>query len=173
MSRYNPPRSIPLPGWIYVLTCPGFPGCCKIGGTGRTATHRAAEPAGEYVTGQPFAIAARVPVSDWPAVQAAVHRMLSDCRVPRSELFRCTPRQAAAVVKAAARAHARPRLGWLTQSHRRNPRRPWRRYRSDDSEAALVLAVLAVAVLLAWIKPPLPSWLPPSSARALVWLERL
>ena len=172
MSRYHPPRPVPLPGWVYVLTCPSFPGCCKIGGTGRTATRRAAELAGEYVTGQPFTIVERVPVSDWPAVEQAAHRMLSDCRLPRSELFRCTPRQARAVVKAAARAHRRPWLGWLTRSTRRSPGRRWNRYRRDNSEAALVFAVLAVAALLAWIKPPVPSWLPPSSARALVWLER-
>ena len=110
---------------------------------------------------------------DWPAVELAAHRMLSDCRVPRSELFRCSPRQARAVVKAAARAHRRPWLGWLSPSPRRSLGRRWNRYRRDDSGAALVLALLAVAVLLAWIKPPVPSWLPPSSARALLWLERL
>ena len=173
MSRFNPPRSVPLPGWVYVLTCPSFPGCCKIGGTGRTATHRAGELVGEYVSGQPFAVTYRIPVSDWPAVEQAAHRMLSDCRVPRSELFRCTPRQARAVVKAAARAHRRPWLGWLMPSSRRRLGRRWNRYRRDDSGAVLVLAVMAVAVLLAWLKPPVPSWLPPSSARVLVWLERL
>jgi len=26
VSRYDPPRSVPLPGWVYVLTCPSFPG---------------------------------------------------------------------------------------------------------------------------------------------------
>jgi len=173
VSRYNPPRSVPLPGWVYVLTCPSFPGCCKIGGTGRTATHRAGELAGEYASGQPFAVVYRVPVSDWHAVELAAHRMLSDRRLPRSELFTCTPRQARAVVKAAARAHRRPWLGWLMPSSRRGSGRRWNRYRRDDSGAALVLAVMAVAVLLAWLKPPVPSWLPPSSARALVWLEGL
>ena len=174
MSRCNPPRSVPLPGYVYVLTCPSFPGCCKIGGTGRTAKHRAGELVGEYVTGQPFTVSYQSkPVSDWPAAELAAHRMLSDRRVPRSELFRCSPRQARAVVKAVARAQARPWLGWLSPRPRRSPGRQWRRYRRDDSGAALVLAVLAVAMLLAWIKPPVPSWLPPSSARALVWLERL
>ncbi len=173
MSRYNP-RSVPLPGWVYVLTCPAFPGCCKIGGTGRTPKHRAAELAGEYVTGQPFTVAYKSPpVSDWPAVELAAHRMLSDCRLPRSELFRCTPWQARAVVKAVSHAHRRPWLGWLSPSPRRSPRRRWNRYRRDDSGVTLVLAVLAVAVLVAWIKPLVPSWLPPSTMHALLWLERL
>ena len=173
MSRYRPPRPVPLPGWVYVLTCASFPGCCKIGGTGRTATHRAAELAGEYVTGQPFTVVFRVPVSDWPAVEAAAHRMLSDCRLPRSELFRCKPRQARAVVKAAARAHRRPWLGWLRRNSRPNNVRPWRRYRRSDNELGLaVLVAFLLAVLVAWQKPPVPAWLPPSSARALVWLER-
>ena len=174
MSRYNPPRSVPLPGYVYILTCPSFPGCCKIGGTGRTARHRAGELVGEYVTGQPFTVSYQSkPVSDWPAAETgrASHVVgLPVCRVPScSGAARARPR---AVVKAVARAQARPWLGWLSPRPRRSPGRQWRRYRRDDSGAALVLAVLAVAMLLAWIKPPVPSWLPPSSARALVWLER-
>ena len=146
----------------------------QIGGTGRTAKHRAGELAGEYATGQPFAVVFRVPVSDWPAVEAAAHRMLSDCRVPRSELFRCTPRQARAVVKAAARAHRRPWLGWLSRSPGRSPGRAWGRYRRSDGGAGSVLLLAALlAGLVIWLKPAAPSWLPPSTARAVLWLERL
>jgi hypothetical protein len=175
VNRYNPPRTVPLPGWVYVLTCPTFPGCCKIGGTGRTAKHRAGELAGEYASGQPFVVIHRQAVSDWAAVELAAHRMLSDCRVPRSELFRCTPRQAGAVVKAAARAHRRPWLGWLLPIPRRSTGRAWGRYRRDDG-GGIILALLAavlLACLVVWLKPAAPSWLPLSSARILVRLERL
>jgi hypothetical protein len=174
VSRYDAPRPVPLPGWVYILTCPSFPGCCKIGGTGRTATHRAGELAGEYVTGQPFAVLYRVPVSDWPAVEAAAHRMLSDCRVPRSELFRCTPRQARAVVKAAARAHARPWLGWLSPRPRRSAQRRWNRYRRGENWPALALLLaMPLAVLVMWLKPPVPSWLPMPAAHVVAILERV
>jgi hypothetical protein len=163
-----------LPGWVYVLTCPTFPGCCKIGGTGRTAKHRAGELAGEYASGQAFALVHREVVSDWAAVELAAHRMLSDCRVPRSELFRCTPEQARAVVKAAARAHRRPWLGWLLPSPRRSTGRAWARYRRDDGAVTfVVLAAVLLACLVVWLKPIAPSWLPPSSARVLMRLERL
>ncbi len=174
MSRYDPQRPVPLPGWVYVLTCPSFPGCCKIGGTGRTAEHRAGELVGEYASEQPFVVVHREVVSDWAAVELAAHRMLSDCRIPRSELFRCTPRQARAVVKAAARAHRRPWLGWLPPGPRRSTGRAWRHYRRDDGAItfALLVAVL-LACLVVWLKPAAPSWLPPSSVRVLMRLERL
>ena len=84
------------PGWVYVLTCPDFPGCCKIGGTGRTAAHRAVELVAEYGTVEAFTVADRHAVADWLAVEQATHRMLSDRRLPRSELFRCTPAEASA-----------------------------------------------------------------------------
>jgi hypothetical protein len=174
VSRYNPPRTVPLPGWVYILTCPAFPGCCKIGGTGRTATHRAGELAGEYVTGQPFAVVYRIPVSDWPAVELAAHRMLSDCRLPRSELFRCRPRQARAVVKAAARAHRHPWLGWLSPGSRRSSGRQWNQYRRGDGAITFaLLAAVLLAGLVVWLKPAAPSWLPPSSAHVMGMLERL
>ena len=121
-----------------------------------------------------FAVVYRVPVSDWPAVELAAHRMLSDRRVPRSELFRCTPRQARAVVKAAARAHARPWLGWLRRQPRRSNARTWRRYRrGDDATGIALLLAMLTAVLVAWLKPPVPSWLPLPVAHIMSVLERV
>ena len=167
---------MPLPGWVYVLTCPTFPGCCKIGGTGRTATHRAAELVNEYATGQPFELVARIAVSDWPAVEASAHRMLSDRRVPRSELFRVSPAEAVRVVKAAARAYERPSL-WRVLLQPRTRQRPpaasWRRPRHDPATGVILVALLALALAVAWLKPVPPSWLPGSVTSSMRWIERL
>ena len=167
---------MPLPGWVYVLTCPTFPGCCKIGGTGRTATHRAAELVNEYQTGQPFELVERIPVADWPAVEASAHRMLSDRRVPRSELFRVSPAEAVRVVKAAARAYERPSL-WRVLLQPRARQRPyaarWRRSRHDPATGVIVLALLLLAVGVAVLKPAPPSWLPVSIGNAVRLLERM
>ena len=166
---------MPLPGWVYVLTCPTFPGCCKIGGTGRTATHRAAELVAEYESGQPFSIVERVPVSDWPAVEASAHRMLSDRRVPRSELFRCQSAEAVKVVRAAAKAHARPSLfRRLAVAPSRVARSSGysRRRRGTNWLPVLLLLSIAAAVL-SIAKPAPPSWLPLPLAGTVALLERL
>lgn len=104
--RQKPPPS--GPGWVYFLTCPDFPGCCKIGGTSRTPTHRALELVTQYRTTSGFTVEAQHAVADWWRVEQTTHRMLSDRRLPRSELFRCSPAEASSVIAAAAQAHAQP-----------------------------------------------------------------
>lgn len=167
------------PGWVYVLTCPDFPHCCKIGGTSRTATHRAAELVGEYGTAARFAVVDRHPVSDWFAVEQAAHRMLSDRRLPRSELFEVAPSEASRVIRAAAAAHAHPWAlsVWLRRlvTGPRSSRPPSgysrRRRGTNWLPLLLLLAVAGAAVTIA--KPAPPSWLPASIARTLLTLERL
>ena len=104
-SQKPPPSG---PGWVYVLTCPDFPDCCKIGGTSRTPTHRALELVIAYGTTSAFTVVARHATADWWTVEQAAHRMLSDHRLPGPKLFRCSPAEASAVIEAAAKGHARP-----------------------------------------------------------------
>jgi hypothetical protein len=174
------------PGWVYVLICPDFPGCCKIGGTGRTATHRAAELVITYGTTSAFAVVDRHAVADWWAVEQATHRMLSDRRLPRSELFQCTPAEASRVIQAAAAAYARPWAGtaWLRRmlflpylpprfaARARRTRWGYRRRGSNDGRAVLLVVVVIAAWLVIW-KPSLPTWLPPPLTQVVMMLERL
>ena len=166
----------PSPGWVYVLTNPAYPGCCKIGGTGRTATHRARELVNEYGPGQPFSIAKRFPVSDWPNVEAAAHRMLSDRRLPRSELFRCSTGQAARTIKAAARAYDRPGLFrrlFLPRPSLDRPRPAWRRARRGTNWLPLLLGLAISTGAVAIAKPDMPAWVPVPIARTVLIMERL
>ncbi len=166
------------PGWVYVLTNPAMPGKCKIGGTSRTATHRARELVAEYGTSAPFVIARRHAVADWFAVEQAAHRMLGDRRLPRSELFNVSPREASRVIRAAAAAYSRPWLPsvWLRRlvmapNGRRRYGPPWRRRGTNWIPIMLGLAIVAGGVSIA--KPAVPAWAPPSIARTLLTLERL
>ncbi len=168
------------PGWVYVLTCPDFPGCSKIGGTSRTATHRKRELVREYGTSEGFTVAGRPrPVADWFAVEQAAHRMLSDRRVPRSELFRVSPREARRVVRICAAAYARPwgLSAWLRRRMLAPSRvaRPWgysrRRRPTNWLPLLLVLSIAAGAIVEA--KPGAPAWLPASVVRVVYLLERL
>ena len=171
------PSPRPAPGWVYVLSCPDFPGCCKIGGTSRTATHRAGELVGEYGTAGRFTIMDRHPVADWFAVEQAAHRMLSDRRLPRSELFEVVPAEASRVIRAAARAYERPSLFRRLLLPRRvlAPQRgrygkPWRRRSTAAAGAESSWCHGGAAVTIA--KPSPPSWLPVSIARTILTLER-
>ena len=167
------------PGWVYVLTNPSLPGCVKIGGPGRPATHRARELVAEYGAAAAFQIRHRHAVADWHAVEQAAHRMLSDRRLPRSELFEVSPREASRVIRAAAAAYARPwglsawlrRLSIQSPSSRRRYGTPWRRRGTNWIPALLVLSV-AVAIL-SIERPALPSWLPVPVAHTLERVERM
>ena len=168
----------PSPGWVYVLTNPAYPGCVKIGGTGRTATHRARELLHEYGPGQPFAVAedCLFPVSDWRNVEAAAHRMLSDRRLPRSELFRCSPVQAARTIKAAARAFDRPGLFRRLVMPRPvldRPKPSWKRRRRGTNWLPLLLGMAIAAGAVAIARPDTPSWMPLPIARTVQLVERL
>ena len=169
---------LPAPGWVYVMSCPDFPHCVKIGGTSRTAMHRAGELVGEYGTAGRFAVLDRHPVSDWFAVEQAAHRMLSDRRLPRSELFRVAPAEASRVIRAAARAYDRPSLfrrlllpRLVLAPQRGRYGLPWRRRGTNWIPVLLVLSIAGAAVTIA--KPSPPAWLPASIARTLLTLERL
>ncbi len=171
----SPPQ---VPGWVYVLTNPGLPGCVKIGGTSRTATHRARELVSEYGTAAPFVIARRLAVADWFAVEQAAHRMLSDRRVPRSELFEVTPREAVRVIRVAAAAYARPwgLSAWMRRlsfgpSSRGRYGTPWRRRGTNWIPILVALSIAASLVSIA--KPNAPAWMPLPIARSLLMLERL
>jgi hypothetical protein len=167
------------PGWVYVLTCADDPGVVKLGGTSRTAQHRAMELAVEYGTWHSFAVAAAYPVGDWWTVEQMAHRMLSDRRLPKSELFRCTAAEASRVIEAAASDYAKPSFStvllrrMMQQAAPRRPgsnwrhsyRRPiskrWRRYapRANERRAAVAIGVAILAALLVF-GPHIPARLP-------------
>jgi hypothetical protein len=165
------------PGWVYVLTNPALPRrCCKIGGTGRTATHRKAELVREYGAPAPWEIASRHVVADWLAVEQAAHRMLSDRRLPRSELFEVSPREAARVIRAAAAAYRRPwgLTAWLRRLTLPRPARGsyTARYRRRGSRDGLLIGGLLLALAgVVWLLPDVPAWLPDSVIRTVLLIE--
>jgi hypothetical protein len=150
-----------------------MPGKCKIGGTSRTATHRARELVAEYGTSAPFVIARRHAVADWFAVEQAAHRMLGDRRLPRSELFDVSPREASRVIRAAAAAYSRPWIPsvWLRRLVMAPNSR--RRYRRGTNWIPFLLGLAIVAGCVSFAKPAAPAWLPPSIARTVLLLEHL
>ncbi|WP_244832487.1 GIY-YIG nuclease family protein [Caballeronia sp. TF1N1] len=167
------PSSSPAPGWIYVLTNPHMPGLVKIGLTTRTPTARMGELAAATGVPEPFKLEWCRAVTDCAAVEAIVHRMMSDRRVSnRREFFRADVATARQVIEAAAgsmlRRPYRPRLT-RTQSGRRKRKR----HRGGDSLPVLfALAGAALIVVLAVFKPPLPGWLPASVLNAFVTVEQ-
>ena len=106
------------PGWVYVLICPDFPGYRGIVGTERAATDRAVELVTECGAVESFTVVDRHAVADWFTVEQVARRMLSDRRLPRSELFQCTSVEASRVVRAAAMAYEQPWAAaiWLRPS---------------------------------------------------------
>lgn len=179
-ETYNTVRpmtgSMTTPGWVYVLTNPSMPGLVKIGFTSRDPSKRAAELAQATGVPTPFAIAWCRAVVDSPGIEATVHRMLDDRRVSGREFFRCDVKTARQVIEAAAggkigQRYRQPRLQQQRVRHRaRRPR--WRRG-GDSLPTALVLAGIAVIVLVAVFRPPLPSWLPHSVVESFGAIERL
>lgn len=165
-----------MPGWVYILTNLEHRGCCKIGGTSRTASHRARELVREYGTRQGFTVHKVFPVSDWRRVETAVHRMLSDRRLPRSELFDCSPGQAARTIKAAARAYDRPGLFrrlLLPRPVLARPGPAWRRGRRGINWVPALLGLTIAVGAVAIARPVPPSWMPSPIARTVYLVERL
>jgi T5orf172 domain len=163
-------------GWVYVLVNPTLPGICKIGQTRHTASRRARELEKEYGVAAPFEIASRHAVPDAPAIEAIAHRMLADCRLPRSEMFHCDAMTAQRVIKAAILSYEKP---WaITVWLRRwlHPSRPpcgWQRRQSGSDTLLMALAAGIFAAIVIWIKPEPPSWVPQTVAIAMLQLERL
>lgn len=162
------------PGWVYILTNPALPGMVKIGLTTRTPAARAAELTGSSGVPLPFAVAWARAVSDCAFVETAVHRMLDDRRVSgKREFFRVNVNTARQVIEAASGA----RLG---RRYRAPPRKPsyrprWKgRGRGEDSFPVLlaVTGILTVAAF-AFLRPPVPAWLPTDLQHSLVAIERL
>lgn len=161
-------------GWVYVLTNPNLPGICKIGQTRHTASRRARQLDVEYGVATPFEVVSRHAVPNAPAVEAIAHRMLADCRIPKSELFRCDTATAQSVVKAAALSYETPWAVtvWLRRLlHPSRARRPGRRRRRSESEGVLFAMVMAVFVVI-WLKPAPPAWVPKPIAEVIGRLER-
>ncbi len=166
-------------GYCYVLKNAGLPGCCKIGRTIREVGLRKAELWKEYGTLEPFVEVSRHMVSDCVAVETMVHRKLKDRRVPKSELFRCSEKEAQATIMWAARevlgrSWLRRRWDALILPRPKRSPKSWRRARHALSPELIALLVLALAVigLIVW-KPAIPDWLPDAAVRAGVWIEAL
>ena len=163
------------PGWVYVLTNPAIPGRVKIGCTARTPEIRAAELSKASAVPEPFAVAWAAAVTDHKAVERIVHSRLKRCRPNASrEFFRCDVATARREIEHQAAALLRPWwLSALLSIGRPAPARSrWRRSRRRSSGDALILcAAVAVVLLLALYKPPLPHWLPHGLAHVLRVLE--
>jgi hypothetical protein len=173
----HPYRQDPVgPGWVYVLTCLDYPACVKISGTSRTPQQRAAELVTEYNTKHAFTVVVAHPAGNWFAAEQMAHRMLSDRRLPRSELFRCSPDEASRVIRAAVSVYEAPSLGkallrrlleprpqrhstsdWRAAYDRRSPFR-WRRSRRSVEGRNAVRGIVAVIILLIglwWLRAPM------------------
>ncbi len=166
-----------VPGFVYILSNPGFPGF-KVGQTTRTAENRAAELRREYGAVFPFEVVCRFAVANPAAVEALAHRILRRYRVPRSELFVCDLKTCRRAIEAAA-VLALERPWWLRLWHwiilphpTPTPRR--RSYRrGGGGSVVFLLAVAAAAMALVQLKPELPSWMPAQVLRAAYLIERL
>ena len=162
------------PGWVYVLTSASLPGCCKIGGTSRTATARASELLKIYGLPAPFRVVRRFAVADWFAVEQATHRMLGDRRLPRSELFEVTPREAARVIRSISQAYRNPWMPtvWLRRLMLASPSVYRKRQRATNwIPLLMVMSVFIVGIVT--IKPAPPVWTPHSISRVILMLELL
>jgi T5orf172 domain len=175
-------RRFPRPGWVYVLTNPSIPRRVKIGMTTRSPQKRAVEL--KSGTGLPtaFAVHCCTPVSNCLFVEQAVHRMLADKRIRKSEFFAVDPDTARRTIEAAAGAlldpraveradtKQQPRRGGRSKlrSHRIHVagrprvRKTWRR---KSNVPRLFLTWLARILLLgvagvALFRPTLPNFLP-------------
>lgn len=149
-----------------------MPGLVKIGLTTRTPSARADELTGATGVPAPFVVAWGRAVSDCAFVENAVHRMLQDRRVSgRREFFRCDVRTARQVIEAAAGA----KLGRAYRARGRKPRGAVRRgrRRKDLTGALLLASSVALVVVLAVFKPPLPGWLPLSVQQGFWSIEQL
>jgi hypothetical protein len=162
-------------GWVYLLTNPSLPGICKIGQTRHTAARRAHQLEDEYGVAAPFEVVSRHAVPNAAAVEAIAHRMLADCRLPKSELFRCDVATARGVIKAAALSYETPWAitVWLRRllhppTVRRHGRQ--RRYGSDELLGAVAIGLFVGVVI--WLKPAPPAWVPMPVAELMVTLER-
>ena len=162
------------PGWVYVLTNPCLPGLVKIGQTGNTAERRAAQLKREYGVPVPFGVASRHATPDREAVEFIAHEMLKNCRLPASELFRCSVPKARRTVEAAILASIAPlplSLRFRLWLRRRTAPGSWRGRCASSGDALIVGAAVAVVLLLALCKPDAPGWLPPGLAHALRAVE--
>ena len=163
-------------GWVYVLTNPAMPGLVKIGCTGRMPGDRARELSDKTSVPTPFVVAWCCPVSDWQAVERLTHSRLSACRPNRNrEFFACSARSARRAVKAAASAYMRPwwlRLGIGPWSSRPAPGGRRRLEHGDPVPVLAVYGLIVVVGLIGWLKPAVPSWVPPDASKAVLFIER-
>jgi hypothetical protein len=176
-NRYPVPdkKSVRM-GWVYILTNPAMPGLVKIGCTGRTPTERARDLSDKTGVPARFVVAWACPVSDWQAVEGLTHIRLGDCRPNRGrEFFACSVDQGRRAITRAARAYMRPAWLRLLIGPRRVVARPPSLYRRPTGDGLLVvtLAATLVAVLLVWLQPTPPSWLPASVRVTVGMIERL
>jgi T5orf172 domain len=162
------------PGWVYVLTNPCLPGLVKIGQTGNTAEKRARQLMREYGVPLPFGVASRHATPDREAVELIAHRMLTDCRLPASELFRCSVPKARRTVEAAILASIAPlplSLRFRLWLGRRTAPRLWRGRRSSSGDALIMAAAVAFVLLFVLYKPDMPHWFPRGLAHFVRVLE--
>ena len=130
-------------------------------------------------TGVPvrFVVTWAAAVSDWQAVEAVTHDLLAHWRVNESrEFFRCSADESCQAIERAVRAYRRPWWRKLLLGPRRAAARDRRRAgraRGDPLRRPMIVVLLLLVGLLAWFKPVLPTWLPPSLIRVGYLVERL
>jgi hypothetical protein len=153
-------------GFVYCLVNKGLPGYSKVGRTIRATKLRADELSREYGTRHPFEVYSKHMVSDCVAVETAAHRLLRNCRVPKSELFHCKPEVAQKAVKKAARMVLDRRWYvrlwyWLILPRPERAPKRWRRARHfyQVKRWCVVLTVLLIVILVG-LRPDIGGWLP-------------
>jgi hypothetical protein len=101
--------------------------------------------------------------------------MLNDRRVSgKREFFRIDPQTARQVIEAAAGTKLGRRFWPARPSHYRDPRWKRRRGRGGDSlPAYMAVTGVAMIAVLVFLRPPLPTWLPPTILGSLTTVEQL
>lgn len=88
-----------VPGYVYILSNPSFPGLLKIGITTRSVADRAAELSAATGVPAAFTVEAYFESSDPAAHESAVHGALDHARVKGKEFFRVTVEDAINAVR--------------------------------------------------------------------------
>ena len=89
-------------GVVYCAASKSYPGRCKIGKTFRNVDLRIAELQRHYKSAYPFTKVGELLVDHYSRVEWLAHQRLAHCREPATEMFRCTPEEAMAVIRWAA-----------------------------------------------------------------------
>ena len=150
-------------GVVYCAVSKSFPGRSKIGKTFRHPDKRIAELQKHYGCAHPFIRHDRLLVDHYSRVEWLAHQRLAHCREPATEMFRCAPEEAMAVIRWAAEEALRnpPQYQTRFQPRPQRAQKRWRRARLVLAPELALAGTLALAAigLNSW-QPDIPDWLP-------------